>query len=185
MMSSERLAIRLAVPDDVPEIHRLIDASVRGLSASHYSSAQIDSALRHVFGVDTQLIADETYFVAEAGNEIAAAGGWSRRATLYGGDQLKTGADPLLDPSIDAARIRAFFVHPSWTRRGLASLIFGACLDAAQRGGFTRFELAATLPGEPLYAALGFTIVERYVARMPDGEELPLARMTRPIERLT
>ena len=184
-MNSGRPAIRLAVPDDVPEIRRLIDASVRGLSASHYSSAQIDSALRHVFGVDTHLIADETYFVVEAGTEIAAAGGWSRRGTLYGGDQLKNGADPLLDPSTDAARIRAFFVHPSWTRRGLASRIFGECLDAAQRSGFDRFELAATLPGEPLYAALGFTVAERYVAQMPDGEELPLARMTRRIERLT
>lgn len=178
-------AIRLARPDDVPAIRRLIDASVRGLSTPHYTSAQIDSALRHVFGVDTQLIADGTYFVFDGGEELAAAGGWSRRATLYGGDQLKTGADPLLDPSVDAARIRAFFVHPSWTRRGLARLIFEACLDAARRDGFRLFELAATLPGEPLYSALGFTLAERYAAHMPDGEVLPLARMTRPIEPLT
>jgi GNAT superfamily N-acetyltransferase len=184
-MSHATPAIRLALPEDVPAIRHLIDASVRGLSASHYTPAQIDSALRHVFGVDTQLIDDGTYFVVDAGNELAAAGGWSRRATLYGGDQLKTGADPLLDPLVDAARIRAFFVHPSWTRRGLARLMFGACLDAARRDGFRVFELAATLPGEPLYAALGFTVAERYAARMSDGEELPLLRMMRPIEPLT
>jgi GNAT superfamily N-acetyltransferase len=184
-MSHATPTIRLALPKDVPAIRRLIDASVRGLSASHYTLGQIDSALRHVFGVDTQLIADKTYFVVHASSELAAAGGWSRRATLYGGDQLKTGADPLLDPSVDAARIRAFFVHPSWTRRGLARLIFGACLDAARRDGFRAFELAATMPGEPLYSALGFTVVELYAARMPDGEELPLARMTRVIEPLT
>jgi len=184
-MSLAAPMIRLALPADVPAIRRLIDASVRGLSASHYTPGQIDSALQHVFGVDTQLISDGTYFLVEVDSEVAAAGGWGRRATLYGGDQLKTGADPLLDPSVDAARIRAFFVHPSWTRRGLARLIFDACLDAARRDGFRAFELASTLPGEPLYAALGFTVAERHAARMPDGQELPLVRMTRPIESLT
>ena len=184
-MSAPNLAIRLAQPSDVPRIRELIDASVRGLSTAHYTPSQITSALRHVFGVDTQLIADATYYVIDAGDDIAASGGWSRRKTLYGGDQFKADADPLLDPAVDAARIRAFFVHPSWTRRGLARLIFDTCLVAARREGFTAFELGATLPGVPLYEALGFTAAEPQSAKMPDGEELPLIRMVRPIEPLS
>jgi GNAT superfamily N-acetyltransferase len=176
-------ALRLATADDVPEIRRLIDASVRGLSPGYYTPEQIDSALRFVFGVDTQLIADATYYVVDTGGQIAAAGGWSKRRTLYGGDQFKAEADPLLDPAADAARIRAFFVHPNWTRRGLARLLFEECLRRANAAGFQQLELAATLPGVPLYAALGFSPVERYSATMPDGNELPLVRMTRPIER--
>jgi GNAT superfamily N-acetyltransferase len=174
-------AIRLATPDDIPSIRHLIDRSVRGLSTAHYTARQIESALKHVFGVDTQLIDDGTYFVIDGGEALAAAGGWSRRKTLYGGDQFKTTTDPLLDPSVDAARIRAFFVHPAWTRRGLARKIFETCQDAARREGFTAFELGATLPGVPLYESLGFVAAESQSAKMPDGEELPVVRMTRPI----
>ena len=100
---------------------------------------------------------------------------------MYGGDQFKAQADPLLDPRVDAARIRAFFVHPAWTRRGLARRLFEICEDAARREGFTAFELGATLPGIPLYEALGFVAAENQPAKMPGGEELPIVRMRRPI----
>ena len=172
---------RAATRADVAAIRRLIDASVRGLSTAHYTERQIDSALQYVFGVDTQLIDDGTYFVIEGDDVLAAAGGWSRRKTLYGGDQFKATSDPLLDPAFDAARIRAFFVHPSWARRGLARRLFEICEHAARREGFRAFELGATLPGVPLYEALGFVAAEPQAAAMPDGEELPLVRMIRPI----
>jgi len=173
--------LRLAMPEDLPELRRLIGESVRQLSQGHYTHTQIESALRFVFGVDTQLIADGTYYVIEAHDGLAASGGWSRRQTLYGGDQFKHAEDPVLNPARDPARIRAFFVHPNWARRGLARALFERCLGAAHAEGFKQLELAATVPGEPLYIALGFRVVERYAAPMPDGTELPLARMIRPI----
>jgi GNAT superfamily N-acetyltransferase len=175
------LTPRPATHADVAAIRRLIDLSVRGLSTAHYTARQIDSALQYVFGVDTQLIDDGTYFVIDGGEEFAAAGGWSRRKTLYGGDQFKATSDPLLDPTVDAARIRAFFVHPSWARRGLARRLFEICENAARREGFRALELGATLPGVPLYEALGFVAAEEQAATMADGEVLPLVRMTRPI----
>jgi len=174
--------LRLATDADLSAIATLIDASVRGLSVGIYSNEQIDSGMRFVFGADTQLIADRTYFVVEHDGAIVASGGWSRRHTLYGGDRHKSGADPLLDPRVDAARIRAFFVHPSHARRGLARMLFDACLEAARREGFAAFELGATLPGVPLYRALGFTGVERVDASLPDGVVLPIVKMTRPID---
>jgi GNAT superfamily N-acetyltransferase len=173
--------LRLATLDDLPPLDHLVEQSVRQLSAGHYTPAQIDSALRFIFGVDTQLISDGTYYVIDAGGVIAAAGGWSRRQTLFGGDQFKTGPDPLLDPAVDAARIRAFFVHPHFARRGLARSLFEQCLTAARAEGFGHFELASTVPGEALYRSLGFEVLERYAAAMPDGNSLPLARMTRRI----
>ena len=181
------LRLRAATPADVPALRRLIERSVRGLSVGFYSEQQIESALRYVFGVDSQLIADLTYFLIEGeGGEVAAAGGWSRRATLYGGDQHKTSSgDPLLDPATDPARIRAFFVDPRYARRGLARRLFDACQDAARRAGFRTFELGATLPGVPLYEALGFTAHERVDAVMPDGVVLPVVRMSRPIPDLS
>ena len=174
--------LRPATIADLPALHALIDASVRALSAGFYTPAQVESALRHLFGPDTQLIADGTYHVVEAGGAVAAAGGWSRRRTLYGGDQAKHGSDTLLDPAVDAARIRAFFVHPAWARRGLARLLFAECLAGARAAGFGRLELVATLPGEPLYTALGFTAGDRFTLALPDGVELPVVRMGRTVE---
>jgi GNAT superfamily N-acetyltransferase len=118
--------IRLATSADLPALSELIPLSVRGLSRGFYSDAQIESAIRHIFGPDTQLIADRTYFVAIVGGVVVGCGGWSRRRTLFGGDQMKTVDDPLLDPNAEPARIRAFFVHPDWARRGIG----GAILDA-------------------------------------------------------
>ena len=153
------------------------------LATAHYTPEQIESVLRHGIGVDTQLIADGTYYVAEADDgTLVAAGGWSARRTLYGGDQLKAGDDPPLDPATEPARIRAFFVHPAWARRGLARRIFAECRDAARAAGFRELALGATLPGVPLYESLGFVPHETTTMRLPDGVEFPLVRMTRPIE---
>jgi len=173
--------LRPATMADLPALERLIDASVRQLSTGLYTPAQIESSLRFVFGTDTQLIADQSYFVIEEAGSIVAAGGWSRRATLYGGDQLKGEADPLLDPARDPARIRAFFVHPNWTRRGLARQLYDACASEARAHGFTSLELAATLPGVPLYKVLGFRELEPIDHPMPDGEVLPVIRMRREL----
>ena len=173
--------LRVATSADVPALRALIEASARGLSAGFYTPAQVEAALAHVFGVDTQLIADGTYFVVEAPGGPAAAGGWSARRTLYGGDQMKGGSDPRLDPAAEPARIRAFFVHPRWARRGLARRLYADCARAAWDAGFRELELMATRPGEPLYTALGFAVVERVTVALPGAVEVPFARMRRPI----
>ena len=173
--------LRLANAADVPALAALMNASVRGLSTGFYSNAQVDSALAHLLGTDTQLITDRTYYVAEVDNEIVAAGGWSKRLTLHGGDQAKHGPDPVIDPTVEPARLRAFFVHPHWARRGLATWLFHQCSIAARAAGFSAFELTATLPGEPLYAALGFEVIERGTVPLADGLELGTVRMRRPL----
>ena len=176
------LTLRLATTGDVPALRELIAASARGLSARFYTPEQVEAAVTHVFGVDSQLIADGTYYVIDTPEGPAAAGGWSARRTLYGGDQRKDAEDPRLDPATEPARIRAFFVHPRWARRGLARQLYAACASAARAAGFRHFELMATLPGEPLYAALGFGVEERVTVTLPGDVALPLARMRRTIE---
>ncbi len=174
--------LRLATLADTPGLRGLIEQSVRGLSAGYYTGPQIESALRYVFGVDTQLIADQTYYIIEGEpGQLVAAGGWSRRRTLYGGDQMKEADDPLVDPTTEPARIRAFFVHPAWVRRGLGRRLLDRCAADAVQAGFRSMELMATLPGEPLYCALGFVQLERSAAPLPDGELLPVVRMARPL----
>ena len=174
--------IRLATLADIPPLERLIRESVSGLSVSHYTSAQIESALSHVFGVDTQLILDETYYVAEFEEELLGSGGWSKRKTLFGGDQAKADrVDELLDPNTEAARIRAFYVHPRWSRKGIGSRILTACELSARLAGFSRIELVATLPGEPLYTARGYEKAEAMQLDTPDGESLPAFRMTKSL----
>jgi GNAT superfamily N-acetyltransferase len=175
--------LRPACSDDLPAIETLIARSARELSVGFYSEAQVASLLRHVFGTDTQLIRDGTYYViqTQAGG-LAAAGGWSRRRTLYGADRMKSADDPLLDPAHEPARIRAFFVHPDWARRGLARRLYDRCEAAARAAGFHRLTLVATLPGEPLYRALGFELDERLDLTLPDGVQVPVARMSRPID---
>jgi GNAT superfamily N-acetyltransferase len=180
-MSEADQRVRIATLADLPALSRLIPESVRVHSRGYYSDAQIESAIRHVFGVDTQLIADGTYFAAEAEGRIVGCGGWSRRATLYGGDQMKDQVDPLLDPARDAARIRAFFVAPDWGRRGVGSQIMRACFEATRAAGFQRLELMATLPGEPLYKMFGFEALEQIDARQPDGVVLRFVRMGRAL----
>jgi GNAT superfamily N-acetyltransferase len=169
---------RVATLEDLPRIRALIPLSVRGLNAGMYSAEQLDASLRHVFGADTQVIRDRTYFVIDEDGSLVACGGWSKRQTLYGGDQLKSLADPLLDPASGAAaRIRAFFVHPDFARRGLARRILGACMAAARAAGFSSVELGSTLPGVALYRAYGFEVVENIDQPMPGGLALPLVRM--------
>jgi GNAT superfamily N-acetyltransferase len=176
------MPLRLATPADIPAIQRLLELSVRGLSAGYYSKAQVESALTHMFGVDSQLVADGTYYVVEAEGGLAAAGGWSARQTLHGGDQAKGETDLPIDPATVPARIRAFFVHPEWARHGLARQIFTTCEAAARARGFRRFELVATLPGVPLYRALGFEAREPMTVALPEGLELPCVRMERTID---
>ncbi len=177
--ATQKWHLRLACATDVPSLEALIPLSVRSLQAPHYSQAQMDAALGPVFGVDRQLIRDGTYIVAESYGEIVGCGGWSRRSSLYGGDSSRTNEDPLLDPQHDAARVRAFFVHPAWARQGIGRSIMSACEQAIIEAGFQRVDIVATLAGEPLYAAFGYTVVERYEIPMRDGLSLPVVRMTR------
>ena len=173
---------RVALMADVPALQTLIASSARKLSAGFYTTEQIEAAVAYVFGVDTQLIADGTYYIIDGPSAPAAAGGWSARRTLYGGDQRKSGSDPRLDPATEPARIRAFFVHPDHARRGYARQLYIASARAAWAAGFRAFELMATLPGEPFYAALGFAPIERVTEVLPGGVEIPFTRMRRAIE---
>jgi GNAT superfamily N-acetyltransferase len=169
--------LRLARLDDVADLQGLIARSARGLSVGYYTPAQTDAAVRYVFGVDSQLIADRTYFVIENDGQLVACGGWSRRRTLFGGDQAKSGPDPLLDPATEPARIRAFFVDPPMARRGLGRQLMDECISAARAAGFGALELVSTLPGEPLYQATGFSVIERFDLALPGDVLVPVTRM--------
>lgn len=169
--------LRLARGTDIAAMETLIAASGIALSAGFYTAEQAAAVTRHVFGVDTQLIADETYFLIEQDAIIVACGGWSKRRTLYGADRAKTGPDPLLDPAFEAARIRAFFVAPGMERRGLGRQLMVHCEQQARLAGFRALELAATLPGVPLYLASGFEVTERFALDLPDQIQVPLAKM--------
>lgn len=178
------MKLRVAAMSDVQSLNALIAASARELSAGFYTPEQIEALIAHVFGVDTQLIEDGTYYlidIEDSRHEPVAAGGWSFRRTLYGGDQAKSGEDTRLKPASDAARIRAFFVHPQFARRGLGRQLYAECERAARAAGFRRMELMATLPGVPLYSALGFEPVERTSVRLPVDVDVPLVRMERAI----
>jgi GNAT superfamily N-acetyltransferase len=175
------LIIRQAVLEDVPALNALIERSARVLSAGFYTERETESAIRYVFGVDTTLIADGTYYVVEREGHRVACGGWSKRRTLYGGDQRPVGEHSLLDPAVDAARIRAFFVAPECARQGIGRQLLQACVGAAAQAGFRELELMATLPGVPLYAASGFREVERVVENLPDGVPIQLLRMRRTL----
>ena len=186
-MEAREFSVRLrkATPADAPRLREIIEASVRGLQAEDYSPAQIEGALASVYGVDSQLIADGTYLVAEVvestQSKIVACGGWSKRKTLYGGDQYAAREDSLLDPSRDAAKIRAFFVHPDWARRGIGTLILEACENAATEAGFARLEMGATLSGVAFYKAKGYVEIENQQVPLGNGEALPIIRMGRAV----
>jgi len=191
-----KMRIRKAVAGDVLVLRGLIEASVRELQAQDYTSQQMEGALETVFGVDSQLIEDGTYFVAEvkarqkpvesaASNDddewvIAGCGGWSKRKTLYGGDRWAHREDSLLDPRRDAAKIRAFFIHPSWARRGIGTRILEACEMAASAAGFDRYEMGATLTGAKLFGAKGYHAVEQIEVPLKEGLFLPVIRMAKP-----
>jgi N-acetylglutamate synthase-like GNAT family acetyltransferase len=197
-MDRVEIRIRNAVLNDIPALQELIRASVRELQAEDYTAEQIEGALEMVVGVDSQLIADKTYFVAEArkveeGSRgksaggmhsesawgIAGCGGWSKRKTLYGGDRWNSREDTLLDPKRDAAKIRAFFVHPAWARRGIGSRILVACEQAASAAGFTRYEMGATLTGAKLFRARGYVAVENIEVPLENGIAMPIIHMVK------
>ena len=173
--------LRLATAADLPAIRELIPRSVRALGSACYSPAQIEGAIRHVFGPDTRLIDDGTYLVVTDASDLVGCGGWSRRRTFYGGDQMKSAEDPLLDPATEPARIRAFFVAPERARQGIGSMVLRASMRAAAAAGFRDAELVATLPGERLYTAHGFVAVGRIDAPLPDGLTIPFVRMRRAL----
>jgi GNAT superfamily N-acetyltransferase len=182
----EKFRLRVATTADVAGIRELIDASVRGLQARDYSAAQIDAALATVFTVDSRLIADGTYFVAfDNGGELAGCGGWSFRKTLYGGDHQIEAIEPeRLDPEVDAAKIRAIFVHPKFARQGLGSLILNAAERAAVAMGFRRFEMGSTLTGVALYRLQGYREMGRIAVPVGDGERILVVRMVKEADSL-
>jgi N-acetylglutamate synthase-like GNAT family acetyltransferase len=178
---SQSVQLRLARSADIPALHALIEASVRGLMIQEYSLAQLEGALGTYLGVDTQLIADGTYFVAEVetatAKEMIGCGGWSKRKTLFGADHRPGRENALLDPAVDAAKIRALFIHPDWARRGIGSRILKACEEAARTAGFKKFEMGATLTGVPLYEAKGYKVIDDVEIPLSNGESLKVVRM--------
>jgi GNAT superfamily N-acetyltransferase len=176
--------LRTAMAADLKAIRDLIAASVRELQ-HEYSEGQREQALASVFTPDTQLIADHTYFVLEdSDGALAACGGWSWRKTLYGGDHYHASRDTgPLDPATDAAKIRAFFVHPGWARRGLGTRLLEACERAAWDAGFRRCEMGATLSGVPLYERHGYQRTAEILVDLPGGERLPVVRMEKVLAR--
>lgn len=177
-----RFQIRTATLDDIPVLQRVIEASVQQLQTNEYTAEQREGALGHVFGVDTQLIHDATYFVAcpaEQPETIAGCGGWSFRKTLFGSDHGPGRVPEVLDPAVDAAKIRAIFIHPEWARQGIGSMILEYCEAAAQSAGFRRFEMGSTLTGVALYALKGYRERERVEVPLPNGSRLPIVHMVK------
>ena len=184
MHRSNAFTLRLATEDDIPLLHALIEASVRGLQVNDYTPAQIEGALGTALGVDTQLIRDRTFFIAEAragaaGAPLAGCGGWSKRKTLFGADHGPGREPELLDPVTDAAKIRAIFVHPECARQGLGSLILAHVEAEAAAAGFRRFEMGSTLTGLPLYRLRGYTEVERIQVPLANGETVAVVKMVK------
>ena len=174
------LSWRIAVEADLPMLEAVMDAAISELQKGFLSPEQIASS-RMVMGLDRQLVADRTYFIVEDEGHVAGCGGWSRRATLYGGDHTP-GRDPeLLDPERDAARVRAMYTHPDFARRGVGRLILTLCEDAARAEGFRRLELMGTLSGRPLYESYGFTPIEE-ILDARGGAPVPLVRMGKAMD---
>lgn len=173
--------MRRARLSDLPQIVELMRLSLAELGTGVYGADELPSAVRYIAVPDAGLIEDGTYFVIEEDGELVACGGWSSRTKLFTGTIDQDGAAGRVDPSRDPARIRAMFVHPGRARRGLGRRILEAAEDDARRAGFTRFELMATLPGVPLYAACGYAEIERTVIELPDGVKLATVKMTKSV----
>lgn len=177
------IRIRVARSSDIPAAQAVIAASARGLQLGDYTPAQIESAITHVYGVDSQLVADGTYFVAEDVGEnaarIVACGGWSKRKTLYGGDNWRERKDDLLDPAVDPAKIRAFFIHPDFARKGIGTMLLSACENAARDSGFTRFEAGATLTGVKLFAARGYVATDEILLPLEESVTIRVVHMVK------
>lgn len=173
--------MRKAALEDRPAISHLIECSARGLSHEDYSDEQIEAAVNSIFGVDSELIRDGTYFVAESEGRLIGCGGWSRRRTLFGGDQFAGRESAEIDPAAEAARIRAFFVHPEWARRGVGRAILERCEQEAHACGFRSLELMATLPGLKFYRALGYAGNERVTHELNDGTTIDFVPMRKEL----
>lgn len=171
---------RLALRADVPVLKPLMNAAIGELLKPFLTPAQVEASYA-VMGLDTQLIDDGTYFVIESDGRIAGCGGWSRRATLFGGDHSAGRDAALLNPATDAARVRAMYTHPDFTRRGIGRLVLDLCEAAARAEGFARVELAATMGGVPLYRASGYEDIEPFESDTPQGVRVPLIRMGKRI----
>jgi GNAT superfamily N-acetyltransferase len=181
-MAGQHFQIRPAASADAPELRVLIERSVRDLQRDDYTPAQIEGALGHALGLDTQLIEDGTYFAATPVSQpdlIVGCGGWSYRKTLFGSDHGPHRGRSLLDPASEPAKIRAIFVHPAWARKGLGTLILKHCEDAAQAAGFRSVEMGSTLTGVPLYSLKGYQRRERWDVPLPNGEALPIIHMVK------
>jgi GNAT superfamily N-acetyltransferase len=165
---------------ELAELRALMTASIRKLIGAYLDPARVEASFE-IMGVDTQLIEDETYFVVESEDRIVGCGGWSRRATLFGGDHSANREKRLLDPATEAARVRAMYTHPDFTRRGVGRLVLFLCEAAAAREGFRSLELVATVAGEPLYLACGFQVVERIDVPTSNAVTVPCARMAKVI----
>jgi N-acetylglutamate synthase-like GNAT family acetyltransferase len=182
--SSPEFALRKATVADIPHLHTLIERSVRVLQKNDYTPQQIEGAIGHVLGLDTQLVEDGTYFVAHPvadSNLLVGCGGWSNRATLFGSDGGPNRQRKLLDPAKDAAKIRAIFVDPDWARRGLGSLILKHCEEQARAAGFRTLEMGSTLTGIPLYTLRGYQPREQIDVPLPNGARLQVVHMVKPI----
>ena len=173
--------IRQATMDDREAIQQLIAESARILSRQHYNDAQIEAAITSVFGVDTTLIEDGTYFVAESDGVFVGCGGWSRRKTLFGGDQYASRDAGYLDPESEPAKIRAFFIHPDHARKGIARAILARCEEEARAHGFRELELAATLPGVEFYKSCGFSERGTFDLDLVEGVKLKLVPMRKEL----
>lgn len=167
--------------DDREAIQQLIVVSARRLSRQHYDDRQIESAIATVFGVDTDLIEDGTYLVAEDSGTLVGCGGWSRRKTLFGGDQYSSRDKGYLDPASEAAKIRAFFIHPDHARKGIARAILTRCEDEARTHGFHALELMATLPGIEFYKSCGFSEQGNFNLHLREGVKLELVPMRKDL----
>lgn len=176
------MKIRAATLEDLPEIERVMRLSMAALGSQFYDAKQTESAVRFIAVADPQIISDGTYFVVEDDGRIVACGGWSNRKKLFTGTAGQASIDGWLDPQSEPARIRAMFVDPAYSRRGIGRMIVDRAEEEARRAGFTRCELMATLPGVPLYAACGYEPLETAEIELPDGVRLECLRMSRCVK---
>jgi GNAT superfamily N-acetyltransferase len=173
------MTLRTATAGDIPRLEALIAESVRGLQREDYTAEQIEGALGTIYGTDRRMIADGTFFIVEHCGEVAGCGGWSKRRTAFGSDSSPVKDDSCLDPAVEPAKIRGFFVHPAYARKGIGSRILKACEEAAAAAGFSAFELTSTLTGVALYRRHGYVETERLIFTLPNGVPYVAVRMRR------
>ncbi len=174
------MRLRHTRPQDVPLLDALIEKSLRTMGAGHYTRRQIEGALQYAVRIDGQLVRDQTLYVVEYGSQLIACGAWSRRSAMYRGDH-RSPENALLDPKLHPARVRSFYVHPDWTRRGLGSWLMAECTAAARNAGFRAVELTATRMGVPLYTKFGYEVISEGEVVFPDGVRFPTTLMRKEL----